>query len=88
MRILIQCNIDDYRGILFSDNLLRIPNEREFIAVKDEYRQVLIEAGLPTELQVKKVTHFEAAALLELHFSEQQVKLLLLHFGKQFNIRK
>lgn len=79
MKIHFKTNIDFYKSDFFPE-LHIIPRKGEYVRVKKEIENFILQKGYFIELQVVNVTYYENDyILIELHFNENQAKIANLN---------
>lgn len=81
MQVVLKTNIDAYNRYMHLFPIFDyIPNVGNMVEIRQDFHKEFQNKKLPIELKVVSVTHREdvngdAYAVVELHYSEQQVKV-------------
>jgi len=74
MKIKIVTNLDKYQTNCFPDNLQYVPRVGEYIMIDDVFNEYYHKQCLPTTLKVVSVTHSNKLVLVEVNYSDIQIK--------------
>jgi hypothetical protein len=74
MEIVLKTNIDSYKSVQWQQ-LSFLPRKGEHIELPRVYHKTYAERKLPHRLEVVDITYIENSVIVELHFSELDIKL-------------